>query len=255
MSDHLVIVAIPASNDRVWKISSEKVPHMTLLFLGDAESNPNVQQIMEFVQHATTVSEHGEFMLRQDNRDILGDDKADVIHFQKDHGIKWIEHFRSQLLQNESIRAAYESTEQYPEWRPHLTLGYPETPAKEFENEYDLDWITFDRIAVWMGNYDGPEFRLKWPEREALAEVGWSNLTETGEEFVLRHYGKKGMKWGVQNQEKNKAWLDPEGKSLASDIIKGGIMPMVPPLIPFAIPAQVRLIRGGARGVNAKILE
>lgn len=30
------IVAIPEERDPVWKYSSEKVPHMTLLFLGEA---------------------------------------------------------------------------------------------------------------------------------------------------------------------------------------------------------------------------
>ena len=34
MSSNLVIVAIPDENDRVWKISSEKVPHLTVLVPG-----------------------------------------------------------------------------------------------------------------------------------------------------------------------------------------------------------------------------
>lgn len=264
MSDNLVIVALPAKNDRVWKISSEKIPHLTLLFLGDAKSNPNVQQIMEFVQHAVNVSEHGDFMLRQDYRDVLGEDKADVIHFEKDYSLKWIQQFRSMLLQNGSIRAAYDSVEQFPEWQPHLTLGYPETPAKDLENEYDLDWVSFDRIAVWTGNYEGPEFRLKWPEREGdMAVAGWSGVAEVGENHILEHYGVKGMKWGVRQEharggykgETKKAWLDPEGHDLTTDVIKSVLWPMVPPLGVFALPAQVRLLRAGGRAVDSKILD
>lgn len=195
-TNNVVIVAIPAADDRVWKISSEKIPHLTLLFLGPAETVPELERITKFVEHTVTVCEHGEFMLRVDYRDMLGEDNADVVFFEKgDYSFKWIEHFRSVLLQQNNIRDAYEKADQFPEWQPHLTLGYPESPAKEDNSDYGLHWVTFDRIAVWTGNYEGPEFRLKWPEREGDLAVAYSELVETGAE-ALEHFGVKGMRWG-----------------------------------------------------------
>ena len=56
MGSNLVIVAIPDENDRVWKISSEKIPHLTLLFLGDVDKVSNLEQIVLFVEHAATTT-------------------------------------------------------------------------------------------------------------------------------------------------------------------------------------------------------
>lgn len=207
MSSNLVIVAIPEQEDRVWKISSEKVPHLTLLFLGESEK-ADVEQIVQFVQHATEFSEHGPFYLDVDRRDELGDDKADVLFFNKrSWNLNWIKSFRSQLLQNGSVRAAYDSVEQFPEWQPHLTLGYPESPAKNPSNDDDrrLYSVNFDRIAVWTGDFDGPEFRLEYPDREDQFGVGgalaYSDVAKTGATAVsdiLEHFGTKGMRWGIR---------------------------------------------------------
>jgi 2'-5' RNA ligase len=226
MGSNLVIVAIPAADDLIWKISSEKVPHLTLLFLGESKGNPKVNEIFKFVSHAVNVCEHGSFYMNVDRRDVLGEDRADVIHFRKEWDAKWIKQFRNQLLQHSDIRTAYDSTDQFPEWQPHLTLGYPETPAHDDKiPEYGLSSVRFDRIAVWTGNYEGPEFRLEWPDREeelvvAYGEIGKtivekllcvdeikpsesmeSGLVQTGihgEAFVdtLVHFGIKGMRWG-----------------------------------------------------------
>jgi 2'-5' RNA ligase len=156
----LVIVALPAAEERVWKISSEKKPHLTLLFLGDNEESADLEQIMLFVQHATQLCEHGSFYLDVDERGTLGEDEADVLFFNKrSWNLKWIKEFRSQLLQNPAIKTAYDSAEQYDEWTPHLTLGYPETPAKPIPDDWPdrpFYGIEFDRIAVWTGDYEGP---------------------------------------------------------------------------------------------------
>lgn len=198
---NLAIVAIPEDQDRVWKISSEKVPHLTLLFLGEAENNPNIQQIMLFVQHATALCEHGPFYLDVERRGTLGDDEADVIFFNKrSYNLKWIKQFRHQLLQNDAIRTAYNSTEQYSEWLPHLTLGYPQTPAKNYDDfESRLYSVAFDRIAVWTGDYEGPDFQLEWPEYELEGEqaVAYSDAQKA----ALTHYGVKGMRWGQRKTE------------------------------------------------------
>jgi 2'-5' RNA ligase len=187
---NLVIVAIPAEDDRVWKISSEKVPHLTLLFLGEETGDvARLDRITQFVEHAVNVAEHGDFMLEVDHRGTLGVDEADVLHFRKNYSFKWIEFLRNQLLQQPDIRTAYDSVEQFPEWQPHLTLGYPATPAKKDDAEYRLGWVSFDRIAIWTGDFEGPEFRLQWPER-VYDEAGWSATVQNGSQAVatlLKH--------------------------------------------------------------------
>jgi 2'-5' RNA ligase len=196
----LVVVAIPAEDDYVHKISSEKVPHCTLLYLGDDVMKvPNVIKILDFVEHAAEVWEQGPFMLEVDHRGTLGEDKADVLFFKKNWSGKKLEQFRWQLLQNSAIRTAYDNATQHEgEWIPHLTLGYPDSPAKEDERDYPgIRWVDFDRIALWFGDYEGPEFRLEY--NDDLAEVSMSTTTDRGEEFIA-HFGVKGMKWGVRKE-------------------------------------------------------
>jgi 2'-5' RNA ligase len=218
---NLVIVAIPEEQDRVWKISSEKVPHLTLLFLGD-EANADTQQIVQFVEHAVTLAEHGPFYLDVERRGTLGPDEADVLFFSKrSWNLKWIRQFRGQLLQNQAVKTAFDSTQQYDEWTPHLTMGYPTSPAKEDKEDYPFYSVCFDRIAVWDQDYAGPEFQLEWPDRELEGDlaIAYSDYQkhalmhgaklgprpktaeELGAEF-LEHHGVKGMKWGVRKDVK-----------------------------------------------------
>ena len=193
MSSNLVIVAIPEENDRVWKVSSEKIPHMTLLFLGDSTKVSNLDQIMLFVEHAASTSLK-RFYLPVDHRGELGDDKADVLFFKKGrYDFKAVYDFRQLLLKDHNIKTAYDSSTQFeaPEatglpgqsWIPHLTLGYPETLAKpipddQLSNFYD---VSFNKIAVWIGDFEGPEFLLKdyWEEfneMEIPMDVAMSDL-------------------------------------------------------------------------------
>lgn len=191
---NVVIVAIPKQDDYVWKISSEKKPHMTLCFLGDSAP---LLPIYEFVAHAVETMRLGPFMLDVDFRGVLGPDEADVLFFRKDWSIKRIAEFRTQLLKDNTIRTAYESVTQYPMWTPHLTLGYPETPANEDNRDFPgINWVDFDKIAVWDGDFEGPEIQLEHNFDDAM-EVSMS--VQAGEEFI-RHYGVKGMKWGVRNK-------------------------------------------------------
>jgi len=193
---NLAIVAIPTEDDYVHKISSEKVPHCTLLFLGDIENKP-IHRIASFLQHAVETIELGPFGLEVDYRGTLGEDDADVVFFKK---VWWsarrVEEFRGQLLKNNEIRDAYDSVEQYDEWLPHLTLGYPRAPAREDKRDFPgIRWVEFNRIALWQGNYEGPEFRLEYNYNNDLAEVAMSIQAERGRDH-LEHFGVKGMKWG-----------------------------------------------------------
>lgn len=187
----VAIVAVPNKTDLVWDISSEKIPHMTLLYLGDALAKKDYRHVQEFVTHvADTMLRR--FGMGVDKRGTLGDNDADVLFFRNTDNSN-ISLFRKYLLQDAKIREAYDSVEQFDGWTPHLTLGYPKTPAKKGTRENsEFYWVNFDRLMIWTGEYEGPEIELK---DEDMA-VAMSNLDEL--DAFLAHYGVKGMRWGVR---------------------------------------------------------
>lgn len=158
------IVAVPEESDRVHKRSSEKVPHITLLYFGEQDSPEDALHIAQQLQHTINMSLTS-FGLEVDHRGPLGPKNADVLFFEKNKQCKKIEEFRNLLLQDAVIRRCYDSTEQYPEWTPHLTLGYPETPAIKPTEDWDDDtprYVHFDKIEFWVEDYDGPSFDLSY---------------------------------------------------------------------------------------------
>lgn len=259
----LVIVAIPAEDDYVTQVSSEEVPHLTLLYLGEAGTADDLEQIVGFVEHASTLIEP--FYMDVEYRGTLGEDNADVIFFEKGWDYKMVQTYRDQLKQNPAIKAAYNSAEQYPEWRPHLTLGYPDTPAKPLDKDRRLYSVRFDRIAVWDGDFTGMDFRLKRQvsSREmAMAEVprtetalshfrklgakwGIKRTVVQGEEAAdgLKHYGIKGMRWGHRNSDRA---LGSGGNRAggASGIQKVSVKGAVQPVAQRAGGAAARLSPG-----------
>ena len=199
------IVAVPDKDDYVWNLSSEKIPHMTLLFLGDKGTPEMESRITEFLQHVADTSMH-KFGLSVDNRGSLGPNEADVLFFDKGFA-KSIVGIRSMMIQNDDIQQLYNSVEQYPEWTPHLTLGYPEAPAKKDTREYPgTSWVNFDTLAFWTGDFTGVDFPLPVNEENG---IGMSDL-----DTVLAHHGVKGMKWGVRRSREQ---LSTARKTKASD--------------------------------------
>lgn len=215
---NVVIVAIPDENDRVWKVSSEKVPHLTLLFLGDENEVSNLDQIIQFVEHAASQTLK-RFYLPVDRRGELGEDKADVLFFKKGrYDYKAVRDFRATLLQDSNIKTANDSAQQHEgPWLPHLTLGYPATPAKPDATDRDFGFydVGFNKIAIWTSDFEGPEFLLKdyWDDFDIgelpmdvamsdiarpvtkLESIETTQTADLGAEF-LAHYGVKGMHWG-----------------------------------------------------------
>ena len=223
----LVIVALPSEHDEVRKVSSETEPHLTLLYLGTPDYDVNqIKHVIDYVEHASSLLRT--FMLDVDKRGVLGDKQADVLFFNK----KWtkeIATFREHLLQDPLIYSAYASSKQFDGWTPHLTLGYPETPAKKrVKDDYPITYVRFDRIAVWIGDSEGPVFPL--PNYSDDMEVAMSEIKspssvvkEIGAE-ALKHYGVKGMKWGIRRSgaDKPPASQDVETVDSHKQIIKAG---------------------------------
>lgn len=193
----MIIAALPSPDDPVQKISSEPAAHLTILYLGNPGwDQSQLDMVTQFVEHAASLI--SQFHLDVESRGVLGDKNADVLFFDK-NWTKKIETFRSQLLKNDLIAEAYLSTDQFPEWTPHLTLGYPASPAKKLDGYERIYGVNFDRIALYTGNYTGPTFQLKLQSYDL--EVAMSQ-TQRGRAFLMgdgiSHYGVKGMHWGVR---------------------------------------------------------
>jgi 2'-5' RNA ligase len=264
MSSNLVIAAIPDENDRVWKVSSEKIPHLTVLFLGDADKVSNLEQIMLFVEHAanTTLKR---FYLPVDRRGELGEDKADVLFFKKGrYDFKAIRDFRSMLLKDDNIKTAYDSATQFDgPWNPHLTLGYPETPAKKVSDDQIASFydVQFNKIAVWTGDFEGPDWLLKdyWDEMEELDCVPMDVAMS-----AIKHHGVKGQKWGVRkvegggpnahiriNQKTGRAAVSTQATTAI--VVPALIMPVLTPVafLSKRVRAEVKAARAVNKGINA----
>lgn len=205
----LVIVALPSEEDYVRKLSSEKEPHLTLLYLGDNTfTQEQLTHVTDFIEYAASLLPR--FTLDVESRGELGDNKADVLFFNNQWS-KNVATFRAQLMQDPLISAAYNSTDQFPEWSPHLTMGYPETPAKKDTRDYPgVSYVRFDRIALWTGESTGPTFPMKREDYEmavAMSEIDrgrsifGSILSSSTRMSELSHYGIKGMKWGVSRSD------------------------------------------------------
>lgn len=197
------IVAIPAQDDFVWKISSEKIPHLTILQLGDQKNNPQLQQMINFVEHIAE-SSLTRFGLSVDRRGTLGEKDADVLFFNKNWDVRDLATARGYMLANPDILAAYMSVPQFDPWQPHLTLGFPETPAKPDKRDFpEFTWVRFDKIAVWTDDFEGPTFDLK--KQAWDVGFGMSDLFAG----ALSHHGVKGMKWGVRKDNKGRRHGSP----------------------------------------------
>jgi 2'-5' RNA ligase len=259
MSTNLVIVAIPEENDRIWDVSSEKVPHLTLLHLGDVTQIDNLEQIVQFVEHAVTLSEHGQFYLDVDHRGTLGEQDADVLFFStRSWNLKWIRQFRGQLLQNAQIKTAFDAADQIneapQEWLPHLTLGYPQAPAKPLGPKdgfnHTIYSVCFDRIAVWTEDFNGPEFRLQWPDRELEGDLAIA-YSDT-QKMALTHCSMNGLDlkhhWTKLGSKETEIEADatPSGEEFVKDLMHQSVLDN--PTLADQIKAKVQSILDDVTG-------
>jgi hypothetical protein len=234
-----VVVAIPADDNPVWRISSEKVPHMTLLYFGEQNDVEKLHRATEFLQHMVKNS-MVRFGLEVDFRGKLGPKDADVLFFHEDFSLRNVQDHRAQMLQQPDMFEMYNSVEQFPSWTPHLTLGYPDAPAKEPNPDYGFPgWIHFDKIALWSDDFSGPEFQIPWnkgmdvdmdlsdpvrhaafneAQRKVLAE---NKQAMSDGSFPIRNVDdlKNAIKaYGrAKDKDKAKAWIIKRAKALKAE--------------------------------------
>lgn len=247
---NLVIVALPTEDDYVNQLSTEKVPHLTILSLGDVDKVQNLSTIAQYLEHAASRS-LTRFGLEVDRRGTLGPDEADVLFFAKN---KWssvpeLLDFRNFLLQDPNIRTAFDSSPQFDEFVPHLTMGYPDRPAKNDPRDYPgIHHVSFDRVALWVEDYAGPEFPLaayNWDDEVMMSDTDIMAIGARGMQSIL-HYGTKGMRWGVRNGKGSPtaATVADKGKKLKGTGGKGA------PAHEDAISARTLGQQGKASGVK-----
>jgi len=107
---------------------------------------------------------------------------------------------------------AYNAIPQHQNWKPHLTLGYPETPAHPDDwDPMGTQYVSFDKVAVWYGDSEGSEFQLTPNDKRVYAEeaAGWAD--RIGD--VIAHYGVKGMKWGVRKNAQERYAQRQQGRA------------------------------------------
>lgn len=140
------VFLIPEAGDPIVAASSEPA-HLTTVWLGDMNDlEPDtIAAILDEVQaYADTLE--GPVVVPTSRRGELGDEGADVVFLEATDALIAL---RDGLLAaSPTVQAVMDSVEQFPEWTPHVTLGYPETPAA---GEYEGDAVSFDRVGVWVG--------------------------------------------------------------------------------------------------------
>jgi 2'-5' RNA ligase len=146
---NVIVAGVPADGHPIHGASSEPAAHLTMLWFGEA-ADADLDAIAEHVADIAARFQPVEMPVL--SRETLGDDKADVLMVDP----AGMEDIRAALLGHESVKEAWAAVEQYPKWTPHVTLGYPDTPALADPPES----ILIDRLALWTGEYEGPTFTL-----------------------------------------------------------------------------------------------
>jgi hypothetical protein len=144
-----LFVAIPSAGDPINDLSQEDVAHCTLSYFGDAANLPQTLKD-EFGEAAEIAcSEVGSFTAKVSGVAILGSDKASVLLLES---VELVE-LRKWVNSHPAVDQATRMSEQYPNWVPHLTIGYDigimDDPPEQ---------VSFDRLGLWLGetkeNYD-----------------------------------------------------------------------------------------------------
>lgn len=192
----LVIVAIPRDGDLVRAVGTEE-KHATLLFLGDNVSDEVTALIQASIQDMLRTAYLAPFVETVSSVSSLGPDGARVWMIDSNSGLR---NLRDRLLRLPAIRALYDTVEQFPNYTPHVTVGYPVDGQKtltDFEETQAklVRRIEFDRIALWHGDNHNIGWRLPKPSDDANV----MHAEDAANNF-LEHHGIKGMRWGFRRE-------------------------------------------------------
>lgn len=145
-STFVAIMLIPTETDPINTASSEDRAHMTTIWMGDKPIDEGTYEELEQAVRLYAQDLDGPVVVPVSRIGTLGDDEAMVAYLEPTDSIIAL---RDGLTVNEPIPTLMAAAEQFPEWTPHVTLGYPEAPPNA---EYDGTEVTFDRIGLWVGD-------------------------------------------------------------------------------------------------------
>lgn len=186
-----IIAALPSPMDRIRLVGDEE-KHATLLFFGETASLPSDAKsvITDVLAKASRML----FPFREYVNDIsrLGSDiPPALVAILSNQNLGSI---RNALKLNSDIESYLENATQHPQFTPHVTLGYPDYAGEKELRDLarQLDSVNFDRLALWW-NDERIEFQLG-PVDLMLSEAKHFDSVDD----ILKHYGVKGMHWGVR---------------------------------------------------------
>ncbi|UOW92767.1 capsid maturation protease [Microbacterium phage RobinRose] len=183
------VFLIPAESDPINAASSEDQAHMTTIWMGtvddlnvDTAEHPMIdidtltQEVRQYAAELTPIT----VPVSEQGQGELGDEGAIVVFLEPTDSLLAL---RDGFLLEENIHSAWDRVEQFPNWTPHVTLGYPETPPT---GEYDGDAVTFDRVGLWIGpdRYEypmGDGMSAKKGDQLAAARIKFASLVAAGE--------------------------------------------------------------------------
>lgn len=191
-SNGAVLALIPRDDDPISAASSEDLTHMTLVWLGDASdlSEEDVATLTSVAEEWSNEPE-GNLHAGVEGRETLGNEGADVVRLEGD-GIRA---FRNGIAEDARVAPIMARVKQFPEWLPHITMGYPDSPANA---EYEGETVEFDRLVFWNGTERIPfalgeespvdeEPEVEETEAEPTDEEMAAGLDEMGEEPIPWH--------------------------------------------------------------------
>lgn len=189
-----LITLLPEPGSSVNEASSEDEAHLTFIWMGDVKDAEWDFEALEEAVRAYA-AEATPITVPVKERGLLGDEDADVLFLEPTESLVA---FRDGLLANETVRAAHDAAEQYPDWTPHVTLGYPQGvengPARA---GFADDAITFDRISLWVGS-QRLEYPMGTPEVEEQ-EFANGGMVASGELTLVGEVGQESFAPGTKD--------------------------------------------------------
>ena len=175
-----LVVLLPAESDPITAATSEDQAHMTTIWMGSTDDFPadDEPQLLAEEVAAYAAKLDGPIVVPVKERGLLGDDDADVVFLEPTDSLLAM---RQGLLdESPAIENMHAKAEQFPEWTPHVTLGYPSGvengPALA---EYDGTEVTFDRLGLWLGG-DYTEYPMGGVVSDPITADAASDTQEPG---------------------------------------------------------------------------
>lgn len=186
-TDGSIVALIPRESDPITAASSEPA-HITMAWLGDAaDLSPEDQQALrdEVSAYFSQVSDIITASVVE--RGTLGEDDADVV-FLDGEGLRAL---RDGLVALPKVAEVMARVEQYPEWTPHVTLGYPDSPAN---GEYAGETVEFDAASLWVGT-DRADMKFELDEEAPVDENDEMDPTDEEMAAGLDEMGGEPVPW------------------------------------------------------------